>query len=69
LEELETIDEDFSEFETSLFGDSSLMFERSVQTKEINAKLDKTIQKFLIHVSPYCLLKPAHKAIEWLIHR
>ncbi|XP_053394592.1 HEAT repeat-containing protein 1-like isoform X2 [Mercenaria mercenaria] len=69
LEELETIDEDFSDFETSLFGDSSLMFERSVQTKDVNAKLDKTIQRFLIHVSPYCLLKPAHKALEWLVHR
>ena len=69
LEELETIDPSFAEFESALFGDSSITFERSVKSKDVNDKLDETIQKFLIKVSPFCLLKPAHKAIEWLIHR
>ncbi|XP_052257206.1 HEAT repeat-containing protein 1-like isoform X2 [Dreissena polymorpha] len=69
LEELETIDASFAEFETSLYGDSSITFERSVKTKEVNEKLDLAIQRFLIKVSPFCLLKPAHKALEWLIHR
>lgn len=69
LEELETLDSNFQEFENSLFAESSLTFERSVQTKEVNEKLDVTIQRFLIRLSPFCLLKPAHKALEWLIHR
>ncbi|WAR23288.1 HEAT1-like protein [Mya arenaria] len=69
LEELETIDSSFVEFEVSLFGDSSLTFERTVQTKDVNEKLDLAIRRFLIKMSPFCLLKPAHKALEWLIHR
>ena len=69
LEELETLDAAFEEFDSSLFAESSLTFERSVQTKEVNVKLDAAIQRFLIRLSPYCLLKPAHKALEWLIHR
>ncbi|XP_052098508.1 HEAT repeat-containing protein 1-like [Mytilus californianus] len=69
LEELETIDESFEEFEENLFANSSLSFERSIQTKEVNDKLDETIDRFLYRLSPYCLLKPAHKALEWLIYR
>ncbi|XP_071145410.1 HEAT repeat-containing protein 1-like isoform X1 [Mytilus edulis] len=69
LEELETIDESFEEFEENLFANSALSFERSVQTKEVNDKLDETIDRFLYRLSPYCLLKPAHKALEWLIYR
>ncbi|KAL4236600.1 HEAT repeat-containing protein 1 [Mactra antiquata] len=69
LEELETLDSSFLEFESNLFGESSLSFERSVQSKDVNQKLSATIKRFLIRVSPYCLLKPAHKAIEWLIQR
>ncbi|KAL3869078.1 hypothetical protein ACJMK2_041804 [Sinanodonta woodiana] len=69
LEELITLYEGFQEYESSLYAESSLTFERSVQTKEVNQKLDETISHFLIHLSPYCLLKPAHKALEWLIYR
>ncbi|KAK3612581.1 hypothetical protein CHS0354_042081 [Potamilus streckersoni] len=69
LEELITLYEGFQEYEGSLYAESSLTFERSVQTKEVNQKLDETINRFLIHLSPYCLLKPAHKALEWLIYR
>lgn len=69
LEELETIDASFEEFEENIFADSSLTFERSIQTKEVNDKLNETISKFLLRLSPYCLLKPAHKTIEWLIYR
>ena len=69
LEELESIDGIFLEFADSLFGDSAATFQRSVQTKEVNEMLDTRIRKFLIHLSPYCLLKPAHKTLEWLIHR
>jgi hypothetical protein len=31
--------------------------------------LDASIDAFLTHLSPYFLLKPAGKAIEWLIRR
>ncbi|XP_041360165.1 HEAT repeat-containing protein 1-like [Gigantopelta aegis] len=69
LEELESIDAGFEEFHRSLFSEASQTFERSVQTKEVNEKLDKTISSFLLRLSPYFLLRPAHKALEWLIYR
>ena len=69
LEELKVIEPAFRMFEKSLFGDSSMSLERSLQTKDVNEKLDKHISKFLQYLSPYFLLKPAHKVLEWLIRR
>ena len=69
LEELESIDETFEEFEQTLFNDTSQDWERSLQTKDINEKLDETIEEFLIKVSPYLLIKSVHKTLEWLIYR
>ncbi|XP_039541398.1 HEAT repeat-containing protein 1-like [Pimephales promelas] len=69
LEELMGIDPAFSEFQETLFSQASLTLERSIQSKEVNKKLDKSISLFLTRLSPYFLLKPALKCIEWLIHR
>ena len=69
FEALCSIDPGFEEFERVLFSDTSLNFERSIQTKEVNDSLNVTIQRFLIRLSPYFLLSPAHKALEWLVHR
>ncbi|OWF38112.1 HEAT repeat-containing protein 1-like [Mizuhopecten yessoensis] len=69
LEELETIDASFQEYESNLFAESSMSFERSVQSSDVNDRLNETLSQFLLHLSPYCLLKPAHKALEWLIYR
>ncbi|CAF1260717.1 unnamed protein product [Adineta ricciae] len=69
FEELCLLDSGFEEFERVLFSDTSLTFERSIQTKEVNESLNLTIRRFLIRLSPYFLLSPAHKALEWLIHR
>lgn len=59
----------FEEFQETLFSEASLTLERSVQSKEVNQKLDKNISLFLTRLSPYFLLKPALKCLEWLIHR
>ncbi|XP_076364857.1 HEAT repeat-containing protein 1-like [Tachypleus tridentatus] len=69
LEELELIEPEFAIFEQSLFNESAKTFERAVKTQEVNLQLDNAIKKFLVLVSPYFLLRPAHKALEWLIHR
>ncbi|XP_034534761.1 HEAT repeat-containing protein 1 isoform X2 [Notolabrus celidotus] len=69
LEELLGIEPAFLEFQDTLFSRSSLTLERSVQSKEVNEKLDAGISLFLTRLSPYFLLKPAHKCLEWLIHR
>ncbi|KAM3860028.1 HEAT repeat-containing protein 1 [Diretmus argenteus] len=69
LEELLGIEPAFSEFQDTLFSRASLTLERSVQSKDVNEKLDAGISLFLARLSPYFLLKPAHKCIEWLVHR
>ncbi|XP_077357877.1 HEAT repeat-containing protein 1 isoform X2 [Festucalex cinctus] len=69
LDELLGIEPAFHEFQDSLFSQASLTLERSVQSKDVNKKLDADISLFLARVSPYFLLKPAHKCIEWLVHR
>eukprot|EP00064_Thunnus_orientalis_P022803 superscaffoldBa00008028_g23023 len=69
LEELLGIEPVFSEFQDTLFSRASLTLERSVQSKEVNEKLDAGISLFLTRLCPYFLLKPAHKCIEWLVHR
>ncbi|NWH61929.1 HEAT1 protein, partial [Geococcyx californianus] len=69
LEELMGIDPAFEMFQSSLFSSTSKGLERSVQTKAVNQELNKNISLFLIHLSPYFMLKPAQKCLEWLIHR
>ncbi|NWR16557.1 HEAT1 protein, partial [Emberiza fucata] len=69
LEELMGIDPSFEEFQSTLFSSTSKGLERSVQTKAVNQQLDKNISLFLIHLSPYFMLKPAQKCLEWLIQR
>ncbi|XP_034049132.1 HEAT repeat-containing protein 1 isoform X2 [Thalassophryne amazonica] len=69
LEELMGIEPAFLEFQDTLFSRFSLTMERSVQSKEVNLKLDADISLFLTRLCPYFLLKPAHKCIEWLVHR
>nr|XP_009688320.1 PREDICTED: HEAT repeat-containing protein 1 [Struthio camelus australis] len=69
LEELMGIDPSFEVFQSSLFSSMSKGLERSVQTKAVNQQLNQNISLFLIHLSPYFMLKPAQKCLEWLIHR
>ncbi|XP_072026252.1 HEAT repeat-containing protein 1-like [Amphiura filiformis] len=67
--ELLNIDPSFAQFETNLFDEASKSFQRAVQNQELNQVLDQRIQSFLMRVSPYFLLRPAQKALEWLIYR
>ncbi|GAA6085032.1 HEAT repeat-containing protein 1 [Tachysurus ichikawai] len=69
LDELLGIEPAFAEFQETLFSQASISLERSVQSKEVNQKLDKDISQFLIRLSPYFLLKPALKCLEWLVYR
>lgn len=67
--ELQNFDKVFMEFESDLFTEESIQVNRSVQTQEVNDKLNAVIKRFLLCVSPYCLLKPAQKTLEWLLQR
>jgi U3 small nucleolar RNA-associated protein 10 len=59
----------FSRLEPVLFGEVSQTVERSVRTQEVNRQLDESIEEFLRIVSPYIMLGPAQKALEWLVVR
>lgn len=59
----------FAAFQQTLFSENSKTFERSVQNKEANKKLDEAIADFLCTLSPYVTLYEASEALEWLIHR
>lgn len=69
IQELATIDPGFEEFEKTIFSQGSQTMERSVQTADVNKVLDKHIRSFLLRLSPYFMLKPAQKAMEWLVYR
>lgn len=69
LEELGNIDSHFFEFEKTLFSENFKAIERTQQPKEFNEKLDKKIKEFLVFLSPYFLIKPAQKTLEYLIRR
>nr|XP_033335070.1 HEAT repeat-containing protein 1 [Megalopta genalis]XP_033335071.1 HEAT repeat-containing protein 1 [Megalopta genalis] len=69
LQELAKLSDLFLEFEKTLFAQSSISLERSVQDSKVNKKLNGEIERFLILSSPYFLLNNAHKALEWLIYR
>ncbi|XP_055640607.1 HEAT repeat-containing protein 1 homolog [Toxorhynchites rutilus septentrionalis] len=69
LEELIQLNPSFAQFEDTLFDKTSIDLQRSVENQEINRKLDANIRKFFFHLSPYFMLQPAHKCLEWLIRR
>ncbi len=67
LEQLISIDTHFAEFETVLFHESFKDFERTVEAREVLEELDKNLELFLRRLSPYFLLGPTQKCLEWLI--
>lgn len=69
LDQLKLLNGYFEAFEGVLFHESSKQLERSLLTRDVNDKLDSSIKDYLQFLSPYILLKPAHKTLEWLIRR
>lgn len=67
LTELRKHDERFAAFEASLFSTESRRSPRESRTQDANKELDETISVFLRLLSPLFLLKPAHKALEYMI--
>ncbi|KAI8638474.1 hypothetical protein BD408DRAFT_373403 [Parasitella parasitica] len=67
--ELVILDEKFSAFEKTLFSEGMKSIDRVLQTKDENDKLDASINAFLSQLSPYFLLKPSGKVLEYLIRR
>ena len=67
LEELARIDTSLHEYEENLFSEKCIGYERSVQGKQQLQQLDDAVGKFLRQLSPYLMLRAAHKCMEWLI--
>lgn len=69
LEELKAVEPAFSKFEIILFGESTLELHRSTMTKQQNTTLNGTIRSFLRLLSPYFMMKAAHKCMEWMVRK
>ncbi|RCI07051.1 HEAT repeat-containing protein 1 [Rhizopus stolonifer] len=67
--ELVILDDKFASFEKTLFSERMKSVDRVLQTKEENDKLNSSINAFLCQLSPYFLLKPSGKVLEYLIRR
>ena len=53
----------------TLFSESSITFERDLQTRKKNDELDRMIEGALALLSPHFASMPGIKAIEWLVRR
>jgi U3 small nucleolar RNA-associated protein 10 len=63
------LDQRFLPFARTLFSEQSKNEDRNQMTKKENAELDSVLEAFMTLVGPRLLLKPAEKALEWLVRR
>jgi U3 small nucleolar RNA-associated protein 10 len=63
------LDSRFLQFSKSLFSEQSKVEDRTQMNKEENKKLDAVLEAFITLAGPRLLLKPAQKAVEWLVRR
>ena len=63
------LDSRFMPFAQNLFSEQSKREDRTQMTAKENEELDNVIRSFLGLISGRLLLKPGHKAIEWLVRR
>ena len=69
FEELCLLDNRYLEFQRNLFSEQSQAEDRTQMTARENADLDKQLESFLGLVGEKLRLKPAIKAVEWLVRR
>ncbi|KAJ9664087.1 snoRNA-binding rRNA-processing protein utp10 [Coniosporium apollinis] len=69
FQELCMLDARFAAFSQNLFSEQSKSEERTQMTAEENKELNVVLESFLGLVGPRLLLKPAIKAVEWLVRR
>ena len=63
------LDSRFLHFSNSLFSEQSKVEDRTQMTQEENSKLNAVLEAFITLVGPRLLLRPAEKALEWLVRR
>ncbi|KAL6703979.1 snoRNA-binding rRNA-processing protein utp10 [Coniothyrium glycines] len=67
--ELCALDPRFVPFGQSLFSEQSQAEDRAHMTRDENRRLDAVLDAFITLVGPRLLLRPAEKALEWLVRR
>ena len=69
FQELCHLDSRFAGFANNVFSDQSKNEDRTQMTAAQNQRLDVVLEEFLHLVGGKMLLKPALKAVEWLVRR
>ncbi len=69
FEELCRLDSRFAPFASNIFSEQSKQEDRTQMTAAQNHQLDVVIEDFLNLVGSRLLLRPALKAVEWLVRR
>lgn len=69
FQELCLLDSRFMSFARNIFSEQSKQEDRTQMTAAQNSELDEVLEDFLGLVGARLLLKPAQKAVEWLIRR
>lgn len=67
--ELCALDPRFRQFAANLFSEQSKEEDRLQMTEAETKKLNTVLEAFITLVGPRLLLKPAQKALEWLVRR
>ena len=68
-QELCRLDGSFEDFERNLFSPHSKNQDRTQMTADESAALDSVLELFLGLIGSRLLLRPAIKAVEWLVRR
>ena len=63
------LDPRFVQFSRNIFSEQSKVEDRTQMTQKENEKLDEVLEAFITMVGPRLLLKPAEKALDWLVRR
>ncbi|KAH7389982.1 hypothetical protein BKA66DRAFT_414358 [Pyrenochaeta sp. MPI-SDFR-AT-0127] len=63
------LDPRFLHFAKSLFSEQSKVEDRTQMTEKENDRLNAVLEAFITLAGPRLLLKPAEKALEWLVRR
>lgn len=69
FQELCRLDSRFASFANNVFSEQSKQEDRTQMTAAQNQQLDVVLEEFIHLVDSKLLLKPALKAVEWLVRR
>ncbi|KAG1761179.1 hypothetical protein EDD22DRAFT_897736 [Suillus occidentalis] len=57
------------DFDQTLFSEAARNVDRTMQSREVNANLDRTLNAFLFLLGPWLMEVPTSKVLEWLVRR